>query len=213
MRYKSVKQLIVPLVKSGQEWQFISINGKGSPPKYYFSNVQWIIIFISTVVLLKLNKGISKDIIGYVMGAFSISVSLFMSLLVSIFDKFENTKFETDDKTDEQVDRLVQKKNFFKRFISITSYLVVLSILIIVLCSVTFIFDLSAREVNMSNFTLSWKDINIALTLKSSLLIFYRIVLNYFLLNYLFLTFFIAGSAFEYYMSEMDREKLKQEAV
>lgn len=213
MQYKSVKRLIVPLIKSGQKWQFISINGKENPPKYYFSNVQWIIIVLSAVVLIKLHKGISKDIIGYIMGAFSISVSLFMSLLVSIFDKFQNTNFETADLTNDEVDRLIQKKNFFKRFISITSYLVILSILVVVLCSITYIFDLSAREVNLSNFSLNWKEINIALTFKSTILIVYRIVLNYFLLNYLFLTFFITGSAYEYYMSEMDRIKLKQEAV
>lgn len=208
MQYKSVKNLIKPLIKGGQEWQSININGGDEKPKLYFSNIQWIILILSSLILLKLTKGISKDIIGYVMSAFSISVSLFMSLLVSIFDKFENTKFETISITEIDIARLKQKKNFFKRFISITSYLVVLSILVIVLCSLTYIFNISIRNVEPKTFTLKWAEIDLILTFKNSLIIAYRIALNYFLLNYLFLTFFITGSAYEYYMSEMDRRKI-----
>ncbi|MCX3263118.1 hypothetical protein [Pedobacter agri] len=208
MQYKSVKNLIKPLIKGGQEWQSININGIDEKPKLYFSNIQWIILIISSVILLKLTKGISKDIIGYVMSAFSISVSLFMSLLVSIFDKFENTKFETISITETEIARLKQKKNFFKRFISITSYLVVLSILVIVLCSLTYIFNISVRDIEIKTFSLKWSDIDMCLTFKNTAIIGYRIALNYFLLNYLFLTFFITGSAYEYYMSEMDRRKL-----
>ena len=208
MQYKSVKNLIKPLIKGGQEWQSININGTDEKPKLYFSNIQWIILILSSLILLKLTKGISKDIIGYVMSAFSISVSLFMSLLVSIFDKFENTKFETTSITEIEIARLKQKKNFFKRFISITSYLVILSILVIVLCSLTYIFNISLRNVEITTLTIKWSEIDILLTLKNFLIISYRISLNYFLLNYLYLTFFITGSAYEYYMSEMDRRKI-----
>ncbi len=208
MQYKSVKNLIKPLIKGGHKWQSININGDDEQPKFYFSNIQWIILLISCLMLFKLTKGISKDIIGYVMSAFSISVSLFMSLLVSIFDKFENTKFETSSKTETDITRLIQKKNFFKRFISITSYLVVLSILVIVLCSMTYIFNISVRNVEPNTFTIKWLEIDFGLTIKNSIIIGYRIALNYFLLNYLFLTFFITGSAYEYYMSEMDRRKI-----
>lgn len=208
MQYKSVKNLIKPLIKGGQEWQSININGIEAKPRLYFSNIQWVILLLSSLILLKLTKGISTDIIGYVMSAFSISVSLFMSLLVSIFDKFENTKFETTSKTEIEITRLKQKKNFFKRFISITSYLVVLSILVIFLCSLTYIFNICVKNIETKTFTLKWSEINIVLTLKNIAIIGYRIALNYFLLNYLFLTFFITGSAYEYYMSEMDRRKI-----
>lgn len=200
--------MIKPLIKGGQEWQFININGNYEKPKLYFSNIQWIMLIASTLILFKLTKGISKDIIGYVMSAFSISVSLFMSLLVSIFDKFENTEFETTSKTENDIVRLKQKKNFFKRFISITSYLVILSILVIILCSLTYIFNISLRNIETKSFTMNWSEINILLTLKNTFIIGYRITLNYFLLNYLFLTFFITGSSYEYYMSEMDRRKI-----
>lgn len=209
MQYGSVKKLIKPLIKSGHDWQFITINGDESKPKFYFSNVQWVILLMSGIVLLKLSNGISKDIIGYIMGAFSISVSLFMSLLVSIFDKFENTSFEKGDKDEPEIVRLKQKKNFFKRFISITSYLVVLSILVVVLSGLTYLFNLSENTISFKTFTLEWSQINVILTLKNGAILFYRVILNYFLLNYLFLTLFVTGSAYEYYMSEISRRKIE----
>lgn len=209
MQYGSVKRLIVPLIKSGHDWQFISINGDERRPKFYFSNVQWLILLVSGAVLFKLTGGISDDIIGYIMGAFSISVSLFMSLLVSIFDKFENTNFDKGDKDEQEIVRLKQKKNFFKRFISITSYLVVLSIVVVVLAGLTYLFNLSDYKISMASLTFRWEEIDIILTFKNGLILLYRIVLNYFLLNYLFLTVFVTGSAFEYYMSEISRRKIE----
>jgi len=86
--------------------------------------------------------------------------------------------------------------------------LVVLSIIVIILCSLTYIFNLSVRDVKIETFTLKWEKVNVVLTLKNCFIVLYRIVLNYFLLNYLFLTFFITGSAYEYYMSEMNRRKI-----
>jgi len=180
MEFRSVKLVLKPLIISAQEWQYININGVKKKPKFYFSNIQWVLIIGSCLMLLKLKKGISDNIIGYIIAAFSISVSLFMSLLVSIFDKFENTKFETAGKTEEEIDRLKQKKNFFKRFISITSYLVVLSILIIFLCTLTFIFNIAEREISTNSFTINLEKIDIILTLKYSLVILYRVILNYF---------------------------------
>jgi hypothetical protein len=205
MQFKAVKRLLCPLIKGGHDWQFISLNGDRKPPKLYFSNIQWFLLLLSVLSLLKLKYGLSKDIIGYVISAFSISVSLFMSLLVSIFDKFEKTDFATYQKTEEEITRLKQKKNFFKRFISITSYLVVLSILVIVLCSLAYIFNLFTKEISITSLTSELSKVSIIVMLKYLLLLLYRIILNYFLLNYLFLTLFVASSAYEYYISELDR--------
>lgn len=204
MELRSVSQLIRPLVRGAHQWQNITINGDERKPRLFFSSTQWILLFVSVAALFKLEKGISEDFIGYIISAFGISVSLFMSLLVSIFDKFENTEFKQSEQVEDEMIRLIQKKNFFKRFISITSYLVVLSILIIVLCCFSLLFDLSGI-VEAETFTMSWDKIDWALTFKNGMLLIYRVTLNYFLLNYLFLTLFVTGSAYEYYMSEMNR--------
>ncbi len=208
MQFKNVKQLLKPLIKKGQEWQFIDINGNDEKPKYYFSDVQWVIIFICIGSQFQLTKGLSNDVVGYIMSAFSISVSLFMSLLVSIFDKFENTDLSLRNATEEHEIRLVHKKNFFKRFISITSYLVILSIFIIILCSLTYFFNTNS-EISSHYFTIQWSEIDVLTTIKNILILLYRCTLYYFLLTYLFLTLFIAGSAYEYYISEIDRRKIR----
>ena len=208
MEYRSVRDLIGPLVRGGHDWQFIDINGCGKRPRFYFSGIQWFLVLVSLVVLLWLKNGISINLIGYVMAAFSISVSLFMSLIVSIFDKFENTSLSTQGLDENGIIRLKQKHNFFKRFISITSYLVVLSILVIVLSSFTYLFNLS-EPVSFRNLTFDWHRIDWYYTVKCVALLAYRAILNYFLLNYLFLTLFVTGSAYEYYISEMDRRVIE----
>lgn len=208
MQFKSVKRILLPLLKGGKEWQFIDINGKEEKPKFFFSDVQWVILLLCILVNFKLLSGLSKDMIGYIMSAFSISVSLFMSLLVSIFDKFENTELSTKNKTEDEIIRLVQKKNFFKRFISITSYLVVLSIVIILLCSVNYIFSINDK-IDYKDLTINIENIDVGLTLRNLFLLIYRTLLNFLLLYYLLLTLFVTSSAYEYYISEIDRRKIK----
>lgn len=208
MEFKSIKSLIVPLIRGGIKWQYISLNGKETPPKFYFSGVQVSIIVISIILTLCLHYGLTKDLIGYIISAFAISVSLFMSLLVNIFDKFDKTDFRTTDLSDDEITRLVQKKHFFKKFISITSYLVVLSILIIVLCSVNYIIPLDKFKLDISNIIFDIKKIEWVYTLKNITVVVYRICLLYFIMNYLLLTLFIAGSSYEYYISELDKVKI-----
>src|SRR5687767_9996767 len=108
MQLQSVKQLILPLIKGGHKWQHIDINGNGETPRFLLSGTQWFILLVSALILIRFQTGISKEIIGYVMAAFSISVSLFMSLLVSIFDKFEKTDFERFNKTEDDTVHLIQ---------------------------------------------------------------------------------------------------------
>lgn len=208
MQLKNVKRILQPLIKGGREWQFIDINGIETKPKYFLSDIQWILLVICIIINFKLTHGLSKEMIGYIMSAFAISVSLFMSLLISIFDKFENTDLTLKTKSEEETIRLIQKKNFFKRFISITSYLVILSILIIVLCSVNYVFVLN-KNIDQHNFTLDIQDIDIKATIFSSVLLIYRTLLNYLLGYYLLLTLFVTSSAYEYYISEIDRRKIK----
>lgn len=208
MQYKSIKILINPLIKSGKEWQYIDLNGKETPPKLYFSNIQICIIVISLFLTIKLKVGLSEALMGYIISAFAVSVTLFMSLLVNIFDKFEKTVFDTTNKNEEEIVRLVQKKNFFKKFISITSYLVVMSILIITLCSMTYICFSTGFLISTDDLCLTPSKINWMLTFKSSIVFIYRFSLFYFLMDYLMLTLFVAGSSYEYYVSELNKIKI-----
>lgn len=209
MQFLSIKRLIRPLIKSGQEWQYISLNAEvKNKPKLYFSGTQLIILAICIFSIFWLKKGLDSSLMGYIISGFAISVSLFMSLLVNIFDKFEKTAFTTKGKDAEEIVRLDQKRNFFKKFISITSYLVLMSILIIVLCSFSYIHDTSRFIISLNNFCYKPAEIDYEFTLKCIFVFFYRVALNYFLLDYLLLTLFIAGSSYEYYMSELNRTKI-----
>lgn len=208
MQFKSVKRILFPLIKGGIQWQFIDINGNEEKPKFFLSDIQWILLIGCIFINFKLDKGLSKDLIGYIMSAFSISVSLFISLLVSIFDKFENINFLEKNISEDDKIRLIQKKNFFKRFISITSYLIFLSILIILLCSINYLFSIDI-SIDYRDFTIDIYKIDIGKTIISLIIIIYRIVLYYLLMSYLLLTLFITSSSYEYYISEINRKKIK----
>lgn len=208
MQFKSVKRILFPLIKGGIEWQFIDINGNEKKPKFFLSDIQWILLMGCIFINFKLDKGLSKDLIGYIMSAFSISVSLFISLLVSIFDKFENINFLEKNISEDNKIRLIQKKNFFKRFISITSYLIFLSILIILLCSINYLFSIDI-SIDYKDFVLDVCKIDIGKTIISIIILTYRIILYYLLMNYLLLTLFVTSSSYEYYISEIDRKKIK----
>lgn len=209
MKLQNINNLLRPLIKAGHEWQYININGKIIKPKLFFTNTQFIVIALCIGVQAIKGTGISESVIGYIISAFAISTSLFMSLLVNIFDKFEKTKFDTDNCSDEEIFNLIRKKNFFKRFISITSYLVLLSVFIVVLCSISLIIDLKTFDITPQGIYLSIGQIS-GFDFFINLLIFlYRSTLYYFILNYLVLTIYIASSAFEYYISELNRKKVE----
>ena len=208
MHYKNIKSLIVPLIQHGKKWQYVSLNGEETSPRFYFSSVQFVIIVVSLILTAWLRQGLSEDLMGYIISAFSISVSLFMSLLVNIFDKFEKTNFDTTNASDSDITRLLQKKHFFKKFISITSYLVATSILIIVLCSLTYMLPISCFVISPDNIVLDVKKIDWVFTLMNVVVIAYRTCLLYFIMNYLLLTLFVTGSSFEYYISELDKVKI-----
>jgi hypothetical protein len=79
---------------------------------------------------------------------------------------------------------------------------------IVLMCSLSYIFNLPVRKVPPSNFTFSGEKIDWILTIKNGGILAYRILLNYLLLEYLLLTLLIAGSAFEYYISEINARKI-----
>jgi len=210
MQFKSVKELIEPLLKGGIEWQNISINGADElPPGKKYSQTTILLFILSILFLFLIPNGLSSDLIGYVIAAFSISVSLFMSLLVSIFDKFENTQFDTHNKIKDEIDRLKQKKNFFKKFISVTSYLVILSIVILILCGAFFVIPGLDKKISVHNLTYHFHEIDFKLTFKNIGILVYRFILFFMLLNYLLLTAFITASAYDYYISEINNKKIE----
>lgn len=208
MLFKNVSNILKHLIINGNKWQFINLDGSESKPKYYLSDIQWAILVISLLLNFLLTGGYPSEFMGYVLSAFAISVSLFMSLLVSIFDKFENTDFSKKQKSEAEIIRLYLKKNFFKKFISITSLLIVLSIAIILMCGLSYFINLS-HVVSPTSFSLNLREIDLFLTIKSIFIIAYRSILNFMLFNYLLLTVFIASSAYEYYISEISQKRIE----
>ena len=88
---------VLKLITKGQEWQYL--NGKGDRPKLYFTQLQLIALLISILFVYTKPKGLSNEMINYVLSSLSIMTALFLSLIIIIFDKFNNFNFkgEGDD--------------------------------------------------------------------------------------------------------------------
>ena len=90
---------VLKLITKGQEWQYKNLNGKGDRPKLYFTQLQLIALLISILFVYTKPKGLSNEMINYVLSSLSIMTALFLSLIIIIFDKFNNFNFkgEGDD--------------------------------------------------------------------------------------------------------------------
>lgn len=85
---------VLKLITKGQEWQYKNLNGKGDRPKLYFTQLQLIALLISILFVYTKPKGLSNEMINYVLSSLSIMTALFLSLIIIIFDKFNNFNFK-----------------------------------------------------------------------------------------------------------------------
>ena len=75
---------VLKLITKGQEWQYKNLNGKGDRPKLYFTQLQLIALLISILFVYTKPKGLSNEMINYVLSSLSIMTALFLSLIIII---------------------------------------------------------------------------------------------------------------------------------
>lgn len=109
---------VLKLITKGQEWQYKNLNGKGDRPKLYFTQLQLIALLISILFVYTKPKGLSNEMINYVLSSLSIMTALFLSLIIIIFDKFNNFNFKGEG-DDEKIHKF-HMWNFFYQFNAIT---------------------------------------------------------------------------------------------
>ena len=119
------KFYILSLIKEGHRWQYTNLKGEEIKPRVYFSPAQWIIIFISVLLVYNLPNGLNNEFINFTITAFSIFIGLFLALIISIYDKFQKVDFSLKYNEIEKIN-LIETKNFFKQFTSLTSYTILI---------------------------------------------------------------------------------------
>lgn len=197
---------VLKLITKGQEWQYKNLNGKGDRPKLYFTQLQLIALLISILFVYTKPKGLSNEMINYVLSSLSIMTALFLSLIIIIFDKFNNFNFKGEG-DDEKIHKF-HMWNFFYQFNAITSYAILISTSVIILLVFTLMFG---KEIDVSQYTfVSYKLVtfeSILLFLKLLFVYSIRIVIAYFLLDFFILCIYAISSIFQYVSNEFIKER------
>lgn len=144
------------------------MNGKGDRPKLYFTQLQLIALLISILFVYTKPKGLSNEMINYVLSSLSIMTALFLSLIIIIFDKFNNFNFKGEG-DDEKIHKF-HMWNFFYQFNAITSYAILISTSVIILLVFTLMFG---KEIDVSQYTF----VSYKLVTFESILLFLKLLL------------------------------------
>lgn len=150
MEKSPLAKYILRLIKDAHQWQYRSLTEeiKSTPKaKGYFLPIQWLFLLVSLLLVIFVKSAINKDLAGYIIAALSIFIGLYISLIMMIFDKFGSTSFDTKNESLTFRIALLKKRNFFWQFTSLTSYCILIAILLIVLLSFCF-FDSYIKEIN-----------------------------------------------------------------
>ncbi len=197
---------VLGLINKGHEWQYKNLNGNGNRPKLYFTQLQLIALLVSILFAYAKPKGLSSEMINYVLSSLSIMTALFLSLIIIIFDKFNNFNFKGEN-DDENIHKF-HMWNFFYQFNAITSYAILISTTVIILLVFILMFG---KEIDLSQYKfVPYKTItskSILLFFKLSFVYAVRITIVYFLLDFFILCIYAISSIFQYISNEFTKKR------
>lgn len=208
MEFQNFKTFIVSVVQEGNRLQKRNINGETLTSRR-FTNMQIVIIVVSAFALLIIPRGFTDNFAGFVISFLGIFIGLFTNIIIWMYDKsrslFEN--YITKDEIEKV--KVKQIKNYMVQFTGLTSYSILISILIIVLLLVTLATNSISVDINKYSLITDFKKLsfyNIVLFLKMSLILIYRFSIIYFLLLFFIITTFSTTSYFSFLMTEYKKK-------
>lgn len=213
MQFQNFKIFIVKVISEGDRLQKHDINGVLLTKKR-FTNMQKSAILFALLSLFLLPKGFSDSFAGYIISFLAIFIGLFTSIVISMYDR-SSSLFE-GYREKEQFDkvRALQIKNYLTQFTGLTSYSILLSLVVIILLSVALL-DIGFQT-NVFNFRVvqNINEINtrsIICFLKILGLLIHRFFIVYFLSNFFIITTFSTTSYFSFLLSEYKKLKIKND--
>ncbi len=182
------------LIKDGHEWQYKNLNGKGDKPRFYFSFLQFVAIFISILFVIKEPTGLSSNATDYILGCMSIMVALFLSLILVVFDKSKQLVTEKDSSVTK-----LHSWNFFYQFNALTSYAILLSVLVIILIVIELIFNIE-YDLSIYHFLpySQWNRESIVTFVECIAIVLMRICIVYFLIDFFIICLYAVCSIYQF---------------
>lgn len=209
---KSFDQNLVDLLNDAHKWEYTEINdnkekSQKRKPKLFFTRFQWLIVLISVGCTLLCPNGLSSDFAGYIISGMSLFIGLLFTLVVTLFDKFKDTDFEKYKKANnaDLYPLGVRLKNFFKKSIILTLYTAIIAIVCILMLALILMSDKMNTPVDVFNAVQYYTEYGTTFCIKAVMLLLYRTVLFYLLLNFVYITKQMITSFYDYMVSEIDK--------
>lgn len=215
-KLKNFDQNFFDLLRDAHVWEYTQINDtkekrEKKKPKLYFTYAQWLLIAIAAVCIMLCPKGIDANFAGYIISGLSLFAGILFTLAVSLFDKFNSVDF-TQYHQSVNADLYpfgARLKNYFKKSIVMTLYTAILAIGCILMLSLVFMFDGLQQNVDVITICKSWCQYDWCYLMKASLIVLFRLILFYMLLNFIYITKQMITSFYDYMVSEINKIKLK----
>lgn len=213
---RNFDQNFFDLLKEAHAWEYSQINDNKErqaerKPKLYFTPAQWLLIALAAVCVVLCPKGIDANFAGYIISGLSLFAGILFSLAVSLFDKFNNVNF-TQYKESVNADLYplgARLKNYFKKSIILTLYTAILAIGCILMLALIYMFDGLQKSIDIISIVKNWCQYDWRFILKAGFISFFRLVLFYMLLNFIYITKQMITSFYDYMVSEINKIKLK----
>jgi hypothetical protein len=212
----SFKKNIKDLILDSWKYQYAEINDskksiEKKKPIMFFTNYQLILIVISIVFIFLSNKGFSNEFAGFAITGLSLFVGVFFTFVLTLYSKFQTIDFEKYKSNTSLLPIGVRLKNFYTKVTVLSLYTILLALICIVLISITLLFDFFKFDLSTTTFVINKDSIDFVLTLKSILIISYRGITMYFLLNFILIAVYLIGALYDFIISDYQKVKLKKD--
>lgn len=215
-KLKSFDQNLTDLLKDAHKWEYTDINDNkissdAKKPRLFLTSFQWLLAVIAVGCTVMCSDGISVDFAGYIITGMSLFVGLLFTLAVSLFDKFNNTDFEQykESKNQDLYPFGVRLKNFFKKTIILTLYTAIIAIVCILMLTLIIMSKRIGTSIDVFMVISHINKYDFGFLVKVFLLLLYRAILFYLLLNFIYITKQMITSFYDYMVSEINNVHLK----
>jgi len=202
---RSIKYYLTILIRDAHFWQRTDVSGNEIKIRFFFSLQKWIILLLSAILAL-FTPSFSDNFIGYLLASFSIFIALFLQLIISIYSRYSEMIIDTS--TEHKKVFAVQIKNFSKQFTSIMSYAILIAIVCLVLLSISLITNYFNQP---DLYNTLFNDLNFCYSFNALSSLFYKIILFYFLLNFIYLLIYGLSSFYSFMRIDLDSMRIKKD--
>lgn len=208
---KNFDQNLFDLLRDAHKWEYTDINdnkekSQKKKPTLFFTRFQWLLVLLSIGCTVLCPNGLSSDFAGYIISGMSLFVGLLFTLVVTLFDNFRDTDFNKYKRTNnaDLYPLGVRLKNFFKKSIILILYTAIIAIVCILMLALILMSDKMNTLIEVNNAVMYYTEYGIMFCIKAVLLLIYRTILFYLLLNFVYITKQMITSFYDYMVSEID---------